>query len=101
MSARVQPISTLVLTSTLILAIDNAAAELVDESAGAAKRATTFLTTDVTTEGGYLWRYSADLKLREGEGIANPIPYGCNRPEHPPLARRLFDCTKLPTIGSF
>ena len=35
----------------------------------AAKRATQFLTDEVSVQGGYVWRYSADLKLREGEGI--------------------------------
>lgn len=35
----------------------------------AAKKATEFLHLKVSTDGGYLWRYSADLALREGEGI--------------------------------
>jgi len=34
------------------------------------KKATRFFTDKVTCHGGYLWRYSADLKRREGEGRA-------------------------------
>ncbi|QDV52555.1 pectate lyase [Gimesia fumaroli] len=36
----------------------------------ALKKATHYFTSDVATEGGYLWRYSEDLSLREGEGRA-------------------------------
>ena len=46
-----------------------AQADLRDDALIAAKKATSFLTDHVSTHGGYLWRYSADLKLREGEGI--------------------------------
>jgi len=46
-----------------------------DEAAAALKKAVTFFRTQVAADGGamgrgYLWRYSADLKLREGEGAA-------------------------------
>lgn len=34
----------------------------------AARYATVFLTHQVSTQGGYLWKYSSDLSLREGEG---------------------------------
>jgi len=46
-------------------------AELPAQALAAAKRATTFFTTKVATRGGYLWRYSEDLRKREGEGKAN------------------------------
>lgn len=36
----------------------------------ALRKAVTFFHQQVSTEGGYLWRYSADLSLREGEGKA-------------------------------
>ncbi len=45
--------------------------ELQSQALAAAKRATAFLTERVSTEGGYLWRYSEDLTLREGEGVAD------------------------------
>jgi hypothetical protein len=38
-----------------------------DEAATALKKAVTFFREKVSTEGGYLWRYSEDLALREGE----------------------------------
>lgn len=39
----------------------------VDEAQQAMRKATEFFTSQVATEGGYLWRYSRDLKYREGE----------------------------------
>jgi hypothetical protein len=57
------------------------AAALFGASAGAAlerpeveagvKRAAVFFRERVSTEGGYLWAYSEDLKLREGENVAD------------------------------
>ncbi|MEE3371311.1 MAG: pectate lyase [Planctomycetota bacterium] len=41
-----------------------------DEARAALRRAVSFFRTQVSTQGGYLWRYSADLKRREGEGRA-------------------------------
>ena len=40
------------------------------QAAEALRRATDFFTTQVATQGGYLWRYSKDLRTREGEGKA-------------------------------
>lgn len=45
-------------------------AALKDQAAKALRRATDFFHTQVSTEGGYLWRYSEDLARREGEGKA-------------------------------
>jgi len=45
-------------------------AALKDQAANAMRRATDFFRTKVSTQGGYLWRYSEDLSRREGEGIA-------------------------------
>lgn len=51
----------------------SAAAEssLPEQAAQALRRATAFFTERVSTEGGYLWRYSEDLSRREGEGKAS------------------------------
>jgi hypothetical protein len=38
------------------------------EAAAALDRAVAFFATEVRAHGGYLWAYSGDLKLREGEG---------------------------------
>jgi len=40
------------------------------EATDALRKATEFFTGQVSTEGGYLWRYSDDLARREGEGKA-------------------------------
>ncbi|MCA9262867.1 MAG: pectic acid lyase [Planctomycetales bacterium] len=48
-----------------------AAEELRQASLVAAQRATLFLAEQVSSHGGYVWRYSADLTLREGEGIVD------------------------------
>src|SRR3954469_15828096 len=37
------------------------------EASAALKKAVTFFRENVSAEGGYLWRYSEDLSLREGE----------------------------------
>ncbi|QDT29144.1 Pectic acid lyase [Gimesia panareensis] len=42
----------------------------VAEAKQAMRKATDFFTTQVAAEGGYLWRYSRDLKYREGEELA-------------------------------
>ncbi len=46
-------------------------ADLRRDAASGLKRACEFFSTKVATEGGYLWRYSEDLKTREGEGKAD------------------------------
>src|SRR5437868_13024578 len=38
-----------------------------DEASAALQKAVTFFREMVSAEGGYLWRYSEDLSLREGE----------------------------------
>jgi len=47
-----------------------AAEPSVADAKRAMKRATQFFTSDVSTAGGYLWKYSEDLSKREGEGAA-------------------------------
>lgn len=46
-------------------------AKLRSEAAAALRKATAYFREQVATEGGYLWRYSHDLKIREGEGKAD------------------------------
>ncbi len=53
----------------LSITISSVIADERDDALRAAKQATRFLTDSVSTEGGYLWRYSSDLSLREGEGV--------------------------------
>jgi len=42
-----------------------------DEGVAAMHKAVGFFREEVSAEGGYLWRYSADLARREGEGKAH------------------------------
>ncbi|MHC4180324.1 MAG: pectate lyase [Planctomycetota bacterium] len=46
-------------------------AALRRQAARALRQAADFFRTEVSTEGGYLWRYSEDLARREGEGRAS------------------------------
>ncbi|MFA6240993.1 MAG: pectate lyase [Candidatus Hydrogenedentales bacterium] len=43
----------------------------VSEASAALQRAVAFFRGSVSTQGGYLWKYSEDLSLREGEGRAD------------------------------
>ena len=60
----------LVIIGMFPLSVNAGEATLKDECAKAMHRATDFFRTKVSTEGGYLWRYSEDLSRREGEGKA-------------------------------
>ncbi|MFO7973925.1 MAG: pectate lyase [Candidatus Hydrogenedentota bacterium] len=42
-----------------------------EQAADALEHAVEFFDNEVSVEGGYLWRYKADLTLREGEGKAS------------------------------
>lgn len=57
----------------------------------AAKQATTFLTDHVSTQGGYLWRYSADLSLKEGEGVVTSPTIWVQPPGTPLLGEAFID----------
>lgn len=55
----------------LLLALGAArGADLAAEALAGMKRAAEFFTRDIACHGGYLWRYSENLKQREGEGKA-------------------------------
>ncbi|MFG0261260.1 MAG: pectate lyase [Novipirellula sp. JB048] len=74
-------------------------AELQQEAIQAAKSATRFLTDSLSTEGGYLWRYSADLSLREGEGIVETQTVWVQPPGTPAVGEafvRLYQTTGDP-----
>ncbi len=45
-------------------------ADLREQAAKSLRKATEYFRKEVATEGGYLWRYSDDLKRREGEHLA-------------------------------
>ena len=73
-----------------------AQADLRDEALTAAKQATKFLHEQVSTEGGYLWRYSADLTKREGEGVVTTKTVWTQPPGTPSVGQgfvRLYEAT--------
>ncbi len=54
------------------------------QARAAMARATAFMRS-IATEGGYLWRYSLDLKERAGEGIATPTQIWVQPPGTPAM----------------
>jgi PelA/Pel-15E family pectate lyase len=72
------------------------AAELTVERAEAAlSKAVRFFDSEVSAEGGYLWRYSADLARREGEGKADARTAWVQPPGTPSVGMALLDVYKL------
>ncbi len=70
-------------------------ASLPDEAAKALRRATDFFTTKVSAHGGYLWRYSADLSKREGEGRAGAETVWVQPPGTPSVGIALLEAYEL------
>jgi len=64
---------------------------LRDQAAAALRKATEFFTTQVATEGGYLWRYSEDLASREGEGKASATMVWVQPPGTPSVGMALLE----------
>ena len=58
-----------------------------DQVLQAALKATQFLTQQVSNEGGYLWAYSEDLQLREGEGVVKTNTIWVQPPGTPTLGQ--------------
>ncbi len=61
-----------------------------DEAADALRRAVEFFDGTVSVEGGYLWRYAADLVLREGEGKATASQAWTQPPGTPSVGMALL-----------
>jgi PelA/Pel-15E family pectate lyase len=62
--------SNLMVLTTLLVSAPPVDATLPARAAEGLRKAVTYFTKEVSTEGGYLWRYSEDLTKREGEGKA-------------------------------
>ncbi len=67
-----------------------AADTLHRQAAEALRRAVRFFTQEVSTEGGYLWRYSQDLQSREGEGRAGETTVWVQPPGTPSVGMALL-----------
>ncbi|MCI0682691.1 MAG: hypothetical protein L0Y71_11350 [Gemmataceae bacterium] len=75
------------IVTTTALAED---AKVRDQAAAGLRKAVAFFRTRVATEGGYLWRYSEDLKHREGEGVASPTQVWVQPPGTPAVGMALL-----------
>jgi hypothetical protein len=61
------------------------------EAIKALRKAVQFFHSDVASHGGYLWRYSADLTLREGEGKATETMIWVQPPGTPSIGQVYLD----------
>lgn len=72
-----------------------------DEIRQAILRATRFFHGHVAVHGGYVWRYSADLTFREGEGIADTETVWVQPPGTPTVGMAFlnaYERTRLPEL---
>ncbi|GAB6185386.1 pectate lyase [Thermopirellula anaerolimosa] len=70
-------------------------APTVDEARAALRRAVRFFDQEVSVGGGYLWAYSEDLSLREGEGKAGPTTAWAQPPGTPSVGMAILDAYRL------
>ena len=92
--ARSTAIAFLCLAMTLSSPRDRASGDdrpLREQAAEALARATGFFRDRVATEGGYLWRYSADLARREGEEAATATMVWVQPPGTPTVGLAFLD----------
>ncbi|HUW62648.1 MAG TPA: exo-alpha-sialidase [Candidatus Bathyarchaeia archaeon] len=68
---------------------------LVADAEKGLRRATGFFREHVSTHGGYLWRYSADLNRREGEGRATDTMAWVQPPGTPAVGMAFLDAFQL------
>jgi hypothetical protein len=65
-----------------------------EEAVAAVKKAADFFRTRVASHGGYVWRYSSDLKHRQGEGLANENIIWVQPPGTPAVGLAFLDISK-------
>jgi len=85
----------------LTFALSAQAADLRSEAEAGLKRAVTFFHDQVAIEGGYVYCYSADLKLREGEGKTGATTVWVEPPGTPAVGMALlqaYERTKQPYL---
>jgi uncharacterized protein YyaL (SSP411 family) len=68
-----------------------ARADLVQEAKAALDKAISFNHRQVAVEGGYVYRYSADLTRREGEGKAGPLTVWVQPPGTPSVGMAMLE----------
>jgi len=62
-----------------------------DQAHEALTRAIRYFRENVSAEGGYLWKYRADLKVREGEGTASPTQVWVQPPGTPAVGQAILN----------
>jgi hypothetical protein len=67
------------------------AADTKSEAGQSLRRGAGFFASEVATEGGYVWRYSSDLKFRQGEGVAGPLTIWNQPPGTPAVGQAFLD----------
>ena len=90
--ALVLSVAAAVMPSPWALAAETAMAE---QAADAMHRACRFFRQTVSCEGGYLWRYSADLTKREGEGRAGEQTVWVQPPGTPSVGMAFLEAYEL------
>ncbi len=83
-------IAWMVLTAAIPARAGESAAPDREQAAAALRRAVEFFDGTVSVEGGYLWRYAADLALREGEGKATASQAWTQPPGTPSVGMALL-----------
>ena len=87
-------LSSLLLT-VLVAPVAAADSLTPEEAAGALRKAVEFFRKEVSVEGGYLWRYSADLSQREGEGAASKTTAWVQPPGTPTIGEAYLNAWEL------
>ncbi len=78
------------LNSLLPAAASAAESDSTRQAQETLRKAVQFFHSTIATEGGYLWRYSADLSKREGEGKATATQVWVQAPGTPSVGRALL-----------
>jgi PelA/Pel-15E family pectate lyase len=65
--------------------------DLAGQADAALRKASSFFREQVSCQGGYLWRYSADLAKREGEGRAEASTVWVQSPGTPSVGQAFLD----------
>jgi len=92
-SPRRRVLTGIALLLAIVAGLDSApAAETLtkEEAAAALRRAVGFFRDEVSVQGGYVWRYSADLSRREGEGKADATTAWVQPPGTPSVGEALL-----------
>jgi hypothetical protein len=66
-----------------------------DQAASALRRATRFYHNQVARHGGYVYAYSGDLKLAEGEGVTGPNTIWVQPPGTPAVGEAFLDAYEV------